>query len=395
MIQYEIPRRWLDFDAERVVPALFEAWVNVRSLQSMPYQRSWVEGLQEIELKREVAGTSRIEGAEFTDRELEEALRESPEALLTRSQRQAHAAAMTYRWIATVPDDRSLDGDLVREIHRRIVAGADDDHCPPGRLRERGQNVIFGSPRHRGAEGGEECETAFRRFAEALQQDYRGHDPLLQALAAHYHLAAMHPFLDGNGRTARALEALLLRRAGLREACFIPMSNYYYDEKPSYLEALAAARAGNHDLTPFLLFALEGVRIQSLRVLSEARRQVSKAVFRDVMYQLFTRLKAPRRRVMVERQLEILKLLLDHESMELDALVERIRAHYGRLRNPLKAVRRDLVELAHLEAISMQRAGQGSIRLTIRLEWPMEITETEFFKRVKQLPKARSHPFLP
>jgi Fic family protein len=39
--------------------------------------------------------------------------------------------------------------------------------------------------------------------------------------------AAMHPFADGNGRTARALEALLLQRAGLREACFIPMSNYF------------------------------------------------------------------------------------------------------------------------------------------------------------------------
>ncbi len=34
--------------------------------------------------------------------------------------------------------------------------------------------------------------------------------------AAHYHLAAMHPFVDGNGRTARALEALMRERAGLR-----------------------------------------------------------------------------------------------------------------------------------------------------------------------------------
>ncbi len=39
----------------------------VRSqIKMIPYQRSWVEGLQQIELKREIAGTSRIEGADFT-----------------------------------------------------------------------------------------------------------------------------------------------------------------------------------------------------------------------------------------------------------------------------------------------------------------------------------------
>ena len=81
-------------------------------------------------------------------------------------------------------------------------------------------------------------------------------DPLIQALAVHYHVAAIHPFEDGNGRTARALEALLLQRAGLRSSCFIPMSNYYYDEKPAYLAALARVRAQDHDLTTFLKFGL-------------------------------------------------------------------------------------------------------------------------------------------
>ena len=57
-----------------------------------------------------------------------------------------------------------------------------------------------------------------------IEHELRDHDPIIQALAAHYHVAAMHPFLDGNGRTARALEALMLQRAGLRDTCFIAMS---------------------------------------------------------------------------------------------------------------------------------------------------------------------------
>src|SRR5205807_7878906 len=140
---------------------LTEAKAAVLALKSIPYQRRWVEALQQIELKREVAGTSRIEGAEFTDRELEAAMQETPEQLLTRSQKQAHAAVQTYRWLATIPNDRPITSELICEIHRRIVTGADDDHCAPGQLRQRDQNVTFGVPRHRGAEGGADAEAAF------------------------------------------------------------------------------------------------------------------------------------------------------------------------------------------------------------------------------------------
>jgi len=51
--------------------ALTEAKASILSLTNIPFQRSWAENLQETEMKREVAGTSRIEGAYFTKRELE------------------------------------------------------------------------------------------------------------------------------------------------------------------------------------------------------------------------------------------------------------------------------------------------------------------------------------
>jgi fido (protein-threonine AMPylation protein) len=246
MIRYELPKRWILYDASAVMAALVEAKSAVQSLTTLPYQKSWVEALQELQLKREVAGTSRIEGAEFTERELDEAVRPdvSPEALRTRSQRQARAAMQAYRWIGELPTDRPISTDLVREVHRRLVTGCDDDHCPPGILRERDYNVTFGIPPHRGAEGGPVCEEAFNGLLQSAQTEFRDHDPLVQAMALHYHLAAMHPFLDGNGRTARAMEALMLRRAGLTDRAFVAMSNYYYDEKPAYLRILGEVRQG-------------------------------------------------------------------------------------------------------------------------------------------------------
>lgn len=397
MIPYRLPEHWLRYDPAALVGELVEATAKVEALRTVPYQRDWVEALQALELKREVAGTSRIEGAEFSDAELDAALAESPEKLHTRSQRQAHAAVNTYRWIATLPPDRPADEPLILEIHRRIVTGADDDHCEPGRLRGPDHNVNFGQPRHRGAAGGQECASAFRAFVRALTTDFRAHPPLLSALAAHCHLAAIHPFMDGNGRAARALEALLLQRAGLRDTCFIAMSNYYYEEKPGYLAALAESARRNHDLTPFFKFALAGVAAQARRMLDLIQTQVAKALFRNMMHDLFGRLKSTRRRVLAKRQLDILSFLLKQGPVALDLMYESLlrgASMYGGLKNARKALLRDLSELVNLGAIRVEEKGDGRHYVSVRLDWPQEMNESKFAEYLKRLPKAKSPSFL-
>ncbi len=393
MIHYTTPHNWIRYNSQVIANALAEAKGTVLSLRSIPFQRRWVETLQKIELKREVAGTARIEGADFTDRELDVALKESPEELQTRSQKQAHAAVKTYRWIAELPSEKPINADLILMIHRNIITGADDDHCPPGQIRKQDQNVHFGNPRHRGSDGGEECGLAFASFTEALQHEYRGHELIVQAIAAHYHMAAMHPFLDGNGRTARALEALILQRAGLRDSSFIAMSNYYYDEKNAYLAALTEVRQQEHDLTPFLLFSLKGVALQGQRLLSQIQREISKELFRNLMFDLFARLTTPRKHVIAERQLEILKILLETESIEWQQLIKQTNRSYSQLKSPLSALVRDVNSLSELGAISVVKLEDESIQIAARLQWPSEITETDFFKKTRQLPKAKTLSF--
>lgn len=391
MIEYELPKSWIVYNLNGAYQEMVEAKSAILSLQVIPYRREWVEDMQYMELKREVAGTSRIEGADFTERELDEALKETPKQLLTRSQKQAHAAIQTYRWVATIPDDQPISTELILEIHRRMVTGADDDHCPPGKIRGQDENVNFGQPRHRGVNGGTDCEVAFSSFAKALQHEYPKHDAIIQALAAHYHLAAMHPFLDGNGRTARALEALLLQRAGLRDTCFIAMSNYYYDEKPKYLASLAESRVQNHNITPFLSFALRGVAIQSRRLLEQTKIHVQKELFRNLMNDLFGRLKAPRKRVIAPRQLTILELLLGRDSIKLTDLYELVETQYKELGNPLKAFVRDIRELLTLDTIKVEKDSKDRFTASVHLEWPTEATESSFMDRIKSLPKAKTH----
>ena len=206
----------------------------------MPYLPRWIEQVHEEQLRLEAAGTSRIEGAEFTQREQEEALAPDPPAHtgLTHSQRQLRAADATYRWMRSQPADRWVTTDFILETHRRIVTGCDDDHCEPGALRPQGWNVTFGTPPCRGADGGAECRTAFDSLCSAIAGEFRQHDRIVQAIATHYHVGSMHPFGDGNGRTARALEAFMLRQAGVNDMVMVSLSNYYYEHKEEYLAAL-------------------------------------------------------------------------------------------------------------------------------------------------------------
>lgn len=354
--------------------------------------------LQAIQLKMEVAGTSRIENAEFVGDELEVAVQaDTAEQLRTRSQKQAHAALKAYRWVARVPDDQPVSVDIIRQIHRLIVTDCDDDHCPPGILRTGDQNVTFGIPRHRGVLGGEQCEYAVARLARELSTSFRGHDPLVQAMAAHYHFAAMHPFLDGNGRTARALEALMLQRAGLKDILFVPMSNFYHNEKSAYLAALSDVRQLGHDLTPFLQFALRGVESEVRRLMEMIRRAVSTEVYRGFVSELFARLESSRKRVIVKRQLQLLNhLLVQDGGVNWATLVPEVRGRYESRKHPVAALQRDVTRLADLGAVSINsvRDARGSgIHISVNLDWPSTITATEFFERLKTLPRSKSRSF--
>jgi Fic family protein len=196
--RYAPPARWIYYDKTAIVEQLVEAKTAAGVLRQLPYLPQWIEAVHQEQLRLEAAGTSRIEGAEFTPQEENEAL--FPDAGnrtdLTHSQRQLRAAEATYQWITSQPQERPVNRDFMLEVHQRMVTGCEDDHCEPGALREHGYDVTFGSPRCRGAEGGEGCRDAFDALCNTIGGEFREHDGIIQAMAAHYHIGAMHPFGD-------------------------------------------------------------------------------------------------------------------------------------------------------------------------------------------------------
>lgn len=391
--RYTIPQHWIRYDATAVFNLLVEAKTAAAVLRQMPYLRQWIEQAHEEQLRLEAAGTSRIEGAEFTPREQEEALASdsTQHVSLTRSQRQLRCAVATYRWLQEQPADRPVNSEFIREVHRRIVTGCDDDHCEPGALRPDGWNVTFGTPTCRGAEGGDECQAAFNALCAAISGEFQRHDPIIQAVAAHYHIGAMHPFGDGNGRTERALEAFMLRRAGVNDVILVSLSNYYYEHKDEYLATLNQSRQQGHDITPFLTFALSAIIDRCNALSAEIADNHRRILFREFAQSLFGQLRSPRRRVLVERQLHILDILLDIDSIHLNSLLERAQTHYEHLKFPDRALFRDISELYLLGAILIDGPSDN---IALNLDWPQDFSESELLNAYENMPSAAStnHP---
>ena len=389
---YTLPQRWVYYETAAILDQLVEARSAAGVLNRLPHLQQWIEQVHEEQLRLEAAGTSRIEGAEFSDQEQEVALASQvpPQMDLTHSQRQLRAADATYRWLRSQPTDRPVTPDFVLDIHRHMVTGCDDDHCEPGALRPTGWNVTFETPRCRGAQGGDQCQVAFNGLCTAIANEFRHHDRIIQALAAHYHIGAMHPFGDGNGRTARALEALMLRQAGVSNLVMVSLSNYYYEHKDGYLAALSESRQIGHDLTPFLKFALPAVSARCNAVAASIVDHNKRTLFRQFAQSLFGKLRSPRRRALAERQLHLLESLLDSPTLEIRNLIDRTIDEYNHLKYPDRAWARDFIHLREIGAITIPEKGV----ITLNLDWPQELSESELLHRYENLPSAVSanHP---
>ena len=102
-------------------------------------------------------------------------------------------------------------------------------------------------------------------------------DPLVRMAAAHYQFEAIHPFLDGNGRTGRILNSLFLVQVGLLPVPVLYLSRYILRHRDEYYRHLRAVTA-DEAWEPWLLYMLRGVgetaswttsRIAAIRALAQ------------------------------------------------------------------------------------------------------------------------------
>ncbi|MHB8278986.1 MAG: Fic family protein [Candidatus Humimicrobiaceae bacterium] len=84
-------------------------------------------------------------------------------------------------------------------------------------------------------------------------------DTVLFAGITHYEIVRIHPFIDGNGRTARVMAALIFSKKGFDTKKFFTLDDYYDQNRRSYYDALKNVNQDTLDLTEWLEYFTEGV----------------------------------------------------------------------------------------------------------------------------------------
>lgn len=84
-------------------------------------------------------------------------------------------------------------------------------------------------------------------------------NPVIVAGIAHFEVARIHPFIDGNGRTARLLASLILFKRGFDHRRFFALDDYYDEARQNYYAALKTAQDSKRDLTKWLEYFTDGV----------------------------------------------------------------------------------------------------------------------------------------
>lgn len=108
-------------------------------------------------------------------------------------------------------------------------------------------------------------------------------DPVIDAGIAHYEFVRIHPFVDGNGRTARVLATLILYLRGFDAKQFFCLDDYYDSDRPAYYNVLQGVDQKTLDLTKWLEYFVEGVKMsiasvkeRVIRLSSERLRKAEK-----------------------------------------------------------------------------------------------------------------------
>jgi Fic family protein len=214
-------------------------------------------------LVEEAIHSSQLEGATTTRLVAKRMLREGRKP----NDRSEQMIVNNYRTMTQIAEwrDQPLTAELVFEVHRRITEHTLDGDDISGRLRTTDERIEvgddYGEVFHVPPPADELPERleAMCRFANGDTPDVFLH-PLIRAIILHYWLAYDHPFVDGNGRTARALFYWSMLRSGYWIFEFISISAGLTRAPAKYGRAFLFTQTDDHDLTYFLLHQLGIVR---------------------------------------------------------------------------------------------------------------------------------------
>ncbi|MDN7012530.1 Fic family protein [Methanoculleus sp. FWC-SCC3] len=315
-------------------------------LDSLPHDRDQfiINSLME-----EAIASSQIEGAAVTRTIAKKMLRERRKPA-TKDERMILNNYITMKRITQVKDE-DLTPELILEIHKTITRDTLEDPNDEGRFRDNNEirvfdmrgNVLHTPPDFASIEGLIEELCAF-----ANNDEGQFIHPVIKGIILHFLIGYVHPFNDGNGRTARSILYWYMLRKDYWLFEYMAVSRAIKDTKGQYKLAYQYTESDENDLTYFIRYNLTAVKtaVDNIQKYIEKKQRESRQALNILQKSEGLSL----------RQAEIIKFLIKHpgKPITIKEIVETYRVAYGTARN-------DLFHLEKLGYLAKQKSGKEYI----------------------------------
>lgn len=287
----------LQFSAEdsRVLEEIYQMRGRLSDVLRVP--RRWTGGLRRHAIAQAIRGSSSIEGYLV---EVDDAAAALDDEEPLSANHQTFAEIRGYRQalgyvLAMAGDEHfALDTSTIRGMHFMLL-GHDLSKSPgsyrtgPIFVHDDAQDlVVYAGP------DAADVPSLMDQLVACL--GLADHDPLVQGAMAHLNLVMIHPFRDGNGRLARALQTLVLARRGVGEPEFASIEEWLGANTADYYRVLAHTGAGawqpERDTALWVSFNLRAHHMQAQTLQSRYEQAIT---MWEAIEQLHSTLKFPER----------------------------------------------------------------------------------------------------
>jgi Fic family protein len=303
LLQYLSSHPWLKFNVKMqdAPPTLWimlgECASKCEHIAGVPLRPSTAEKLHQVYLIKGAVATTAIEGNTLSEKEIldhisgDAPLPPSREYQVQEIENIIDACNGIFR---DVMEEKQLpiSPERLQELNKMVLKDLEmDNGIVPGEIRTYPVGIL--QFRYRGAPH-QECDYLLARLCEwLLGDDFKPAAGLeipyaiLKAILAHLYLAWIHPFGDGNGRTARLLEFQILIASGVPAPAAQLLSNHYNLTRSEYYRQLDKTSKSNGEVIPFIAYAVQGLVDQLRQQINEIQKQQFDVTWRNYVHELF------------------------------------------------------------------------------------------------------------
>lgn len=302
---YEETHPWLTFVAQLKNSPL-TLWMNLGAIQSKCEHVANVMlppdvavKLLQVYLAKGVQATTAIEGNTLTEDDVLERVQGVRKKLPLSKEYLGREVDNVIDACNSIQDvvlkgtdhDAKLTVEGIRHFNKMVLSGlALEDHVQPGEFRK----VSVGVGTYRGAPA-QDCEFLLEKMCQWINAEIvppndsqRIAFGVIRAVLAHLYLAWIHPFGDGNGRTARLVELQILLSVGVPNIASHLLSNHYNQTRAEYYRQLEYASKSGGDIVQFLGYAAQGLFDGLNETIDRIRQFQVEVTWRDYVYQQFS-----------------------------------------------------------------------------------------------------------